>query len=118
MSSTNPEVEVQLDSLAKLCCDSIASNQAFSDDQVKELSKALLMSGFERQDGAPLSVQLETRVRDFCKEPAMHRGAEIKAVTESVQETYKNVVRWQTEQPSFDNDAAPKAANISSATDA
>ena len=61
MSSSNPEIEAQLDSLAELCCDSIASDQAISDERVKQLSKALLMSGFEQKDGAPLSAQLDLK---------------------------------------------------------
>jgi len=118
MTDTNPEIEAQLESLTELCCDAIASDQAISDNRVKELAKALLMSGFEQKEGAPLSVQLETRVRKSCKEPAMHRGAEVKAVTESVQKIYTDLVRWQSEQPSTGNKSAPKPANISSATDA
>jgi hypothetical protein len=99
MASTNPEIEAQLTALASLCCKRIADGESVQEDRVKNLCKALLMSGFEQKSGPPLATQLEKRVRSDCKEPAIHRGAEINAVTNEIQRIYDDLVRWQSSQP-------------------
>jgi len=112
---SNQEIEAQVQALAEECCTAI-EGEAMNLERIDQLTKALLMSGFVQKDGQPLRAELEARVREKCREPAMHRGAEIKAVTDKVQDSLEKHVRWESKQPQ--DKSASKAANISSATDA
>lgn len=115
MGHTNVELEAQLEALTEICCEALKGETDIDPKRVEQLAKALLKSGYERGDHKPLSAELEQRVRERCKEPAIHRGAEIKSITEAVQAEYDKAVRWQSEQPQSGDGA--KSANISSATD-
>lgn len=116
MNKTNPEIEEQLDKLADICCELLGGEQTASIDETDALLKSLLMSGFARSGGAPLQVEIESRVKSKCREPAMHRGGELSSITGQLQKKFNDLVRWESRQP--DDRTEPKTANISSATDA
>lgn len=113
---SNQEIEAQLQALTEMCCESMEGDQALDVDRMDQLTKALLMSGYSHQPSQPLSAELEGRVREQCREPAIHRGAEIKGLTEKVEGSFQKHVRWESRQPKASGKS--KAANISSATDA
>ncbi len=117
MHQHNPEIENHLDALAEICCDSLSGEKGVDDDRVKRVIESLVMSGYGR-DHSEISLQseIESRVKDQCRDGAMHRGGALSAITKKMSEQLRETIRWQTRQP--EDDAPPKAANISSATDA
>jgi hypothetical protein len=74
------------------------------------------MSGYAKIEGANLQVDIENRVKDKCREPAMHRGGALSSITGQLQTKFDDLKRWESRQPDDSNPA--KAANISSATQA
>lgn len=116
MNETNPEIEEQLDTLAQLCCDTLKGEGSGLARRSDALLKSLLMSGYVRKAGQNLTAELESRVKKKCPEPAMHRGGALSGVTQKLQQTFDKLVQWESEHPR--DQSPPKAANISSATDA
>ncbi len=118
-SNTNPQVEMQLDKLATICCEQIKGEQVeqpLDDRTIDMLLKSLLMSGYARQEGRALVVDIEARVKDKCREIVLHRGGELSSITGKLQNKFDKLAQWESRQPTDDTKA--KAANISSATDA
>ncbi len=113
---SNPEIEESLDALAKICCDTLRGDDAELEPRSKPLLKTLLMSGYVRKTGRDVRADIEARVKASCAEPAMHRGAALSSITGQMQKTLDDLLRWESEQPR--QSTPPKAANISSATDA
>lgn len=116
MSDLNPQIESQLDSLAELCCAALQGGDPIASEKTDKLLRGLLMSGFSRKSSAPLLKEIETRVKDRCSEPAMHRGGALSSISDQLQKRYENVARWYANQPH--DDSGTKGANISSSTDA
>ncbi|EMI17421.1 hypothetical protein RMSM_05650 [Rhodopirellula maiorica SM1] len=119
MSDTNPQIDEQLNKLAELCCEQLEGNDPSStidEASTKSLLKSLLMSGFSRKEGASLQVEIENRVKDRCRDTAMHRGGALSSISGQLQKQFEELARWESKQPS--DDSKSKAANISSATDA
>ncbi len=119
MSDTNPEIKEQLDKLATICCAHLEGDNTaptFEGPSTMALLKSLLMSGYARHEGTTLRVDIETRVQDKCREPAMHRGGALSSLTEQLQSQFDELKRWESKLPT--ETTKPKAANISSATDA
>ncbi len=119
MSANNPQIDGQLDKLAELLClqlESETDGRTTEDPVIDQLLKSLLMSGYARKEGANLQVDIENRVKDRCREPAMHRGGALSSITGQLQKKFEDLKRWESRQPEDKTDA--KAANISSATDA
>lgn len=116
MSNTNPQIEEQLSKLADIICQSLNGEQAAVPDESEALLKSLLMSGYARKEGTSLQSDIESRVKDKCRDPAMHRGGALSGITKQLQEKFNDLVRWESKQP--EEREKPKAANISSATDA
>ncbi|QDT02064.1 hypothetical protein K227x_04350 [Rubripirellula lacrimiformis] len=116
MKDTNPQVEEQLNKLAEIICESLNGKEAVVNDESEALLKSLLMSGYARQEGVSLQVDLEARVKDACREPTMNRGGELSAITGKLLQKFNDLKRWESRQP--DDQDKPKAANISAATDA
>ncbi|NNE01042.1 MAG: hypothetical protein HKN47_27310 [Pirellulaceae bacterium] len=119
MNNTNPQIDEQLQKLAELCCNALDANadsEIELSETTEQLLKSLLMSGYARKGDASLQADIEARVKDSCREPAMHRGGALSSLTEKLQKKFDDLVRWESRQP--DEHTDPKAANISSATDA
>ncbi|QDS92168.1 hypothetical protein FF011L_09050 [Roseimaritima multifibrata] len=115
MSDTNPQIEQQLKKLAEIVCQSLDSEQEAGGNESEALLKALLMSGYARQEGVSLQADLESRVKEMCSEPGMHRGGELSGITQRLQSKFDKLARWESRKP--EGQDAPKAANFSSATD-
>ncbi len=116
MNDTNPQIEEQLNKLADIVCGSLEGSEPVASDDYELLLKSLLMSGFARKKEMSLQVEIENRVKDKCREPSMHRGGELSGLTKQLQQKFDKLVRWESRQP--DDKSDPKAANISSASDA
>jgi hypothetical protein len=111
----NIELEAQLDELAKICCEAIKAGGELNDKRVRALIESIVRCGYEHNERKPVSFEIEKRIKANCREPSMHRGAEIKSLSARIQSLYDDVVRWQSQQPDGPS-TPPKAANISSAT--
>ncbi len=116
MSETNPQIEEQLDALAELCCQTLNGDDSGLDKRSDALLKSLLMCGYVRKVGHNITAELESRVKTHCPEPAMHRGGALSGITQTLQQKFNKLVQWESETPQ--ETTPPKAANISSATDA
>src|SRR6056297_1042379 len=120
MSETTPEVAAILDSLADLCLETLTSGERRVEDesfemQAQPLVKTLKANGYQRTHDLPLGAKLENLVLEKNREPAVHRRAELAAITGKVQKMFDEVVRWESRSPS--ERSGPGPANISSATD-
>jgi hypothetical protein len=116
MTNYNPEVERQLNALADLCCQALEGESESLADRSEPLLRALLLSGFTRSAEAPLQVEVEKRIRDRCREPAIHRGGAISGLTRQLQSSFDELARWESKSPSETN--PPQAANVGSAATA
>lgn len=120
-TNTNPEIEAALDDLAGLVCQSITgSDPSKSQDQFSQrkpgLLKTLVMSGYSQKDRRSLITDLESRVKSQCGNEAMHRGGSLSSMSSKLNEDFEEMARWESNQPMTKD--PPKAANISSATNA
>ncbi len=116
---TNPQIEKQLDKIAEILCQKLEGSVTGSesdDASIEALLRSLLMSGYVRKEDRNLRVDIENRIKDICREPAIHRGGELTSLTDQLQIQFDNLKRWESRQP--DNESKAKTANISSATDA
>lgn len=113
MTDFNPEVEKQLAVLAELCCRRLEGDTEEFNSRAKPLLKSLVESGFARAGNVPLQVELERRIRDLCREPAMHRGGAVSGLTSQLQKQFDELARWESVRPA--SDEPPQAANVSSA---
>jgi hypothetical protein len=111
----NIELEAQLDELAKLCCEAIDTDGELNDKRIQALIESIVRCGYDQSERKPISFEMEKRIKATCREPSMHRGAEINSLAARIQSIYDDVVRWQSQQPDSPS-TPPKAANISSAT--
>lgn len=116
MSDTHPPIDEHLNKLADIVCQSLQGERAASGAETEALLKSLLMSGYASHRSTSLQAEVEARVKDQCREPAMHRGGALSAITKQMQEQFSELTRWESKQPKKRD--GPKAANISSATDA
>ncbi len=116
MAETNPEIEEQLEALAELCCQTLNGDDSGLEKRDDALLKSLLMSGYVRKVGKDITAEMESRVKKRCPEPGMHRGGALSGITQKLQQKLDKLVRWESEAPQ--ESTPPKAANISSATDA
>ena len=116
MQKFNPEIESQLDILTAVCCDQMGERSGEDTDRVSAVLKSLLIGGFKRISEKPLGVCVEERVVDRCREPAIHRRAELNNILQTMQRDFDKMAQQQTEQPGRESGTRP--ANISSATDA
>ncbi len=111
----NIELEAQFDELANICCEAIGAEGKLDEERVRALIESIVRCGFDQKERKPVSIEVEKRIKAKCREPSMHRGAEIQSLSEKIQAIYDDVARWQSQQPD-DPTTPPKAANISSAT--
>ncbi|TWT54894.1 hypothetical protein Pla22_25480 [Rubripirellula amarantea] len=116
MDETNPEIESTLNELAKLVCESLKGENQDLIERRDGLLKSLLMSGYVWKSNEGLMTNVENRVKDQCGEQAMHRGGALSSITGKLATKFRELAQWESRTPNDDN--PPKAANISSATDA
>lgn len=119
---TNPQIEQTLDELADLICRSLQGQENDLVGRRDSLLKTLVMSGFVWKADQTVMQQVEHRVKDRCREPAMHRGGALSSMTSELETQFAEIARWESNTPdeakSSAEESPPKAANISSATDA
>ncbi|KAA1261454.1 hypothetical protein LF1_40040 [Rubripirellula obstinata] len=119
---TNPQIEETLDQLAELVCRSLSGEENQLTERRDGLLKTLVMSGYVWKADETVMQQVEERVKNQCVEPSMHRGGALSSMTSKLNTRFQEISRWEsktpTESKSMENDSPPKAANISSATDA
>lgn len=119
---TNPQIEATLDELAELICRSLRGEDSKLTQRRDGLLKTLVMSGYVWKADQTVMQQVEDRVKDRCREPSMHRGGALSSMTSELEAKFQEISRWESKTPaeskSMENDSPPKAANISSATDA
>ena len=119
---TNPQIEATLEELADLVCQSLEGKDDGLIDRRDDLLKTLVMCGYARKKGRSVVQEVETRVKDRCGDPAMHRGGALSSMTSELGAKLEEISRWESNRPeeakSPADQAPPKAANISAATDA
>jgi len=115
MSETNPEIEAQMDQLAMICCQRLKGDPS-AEGRTESLMKSILMSGYSLKSGRSFQTDLERRIKDQCREVAMHRGGALSSMTSKLDEKFREMARWETKSPQSKSKA--KSANISSSTDA
>jgi hypothetical protein len=113
MTEFSPEVEKQLAALAELCCRTLEGDSEEFNERKIPLLKSLLQSGFARAGNVPLQVELDRRIHDLCREPAMHRGGSVTGLTRQLQKKFDELARWESTRPT--KEEPPQAANVSSA---
>jgi len=101
-----PQIEAILDKLAGHCCAVISQEETYDADQVQKLVKSLSVNGWQRHadSTSPLSVTLKKRIKDRCREPAMHRGGSIDGTVEKVQAAYNDAARYDASAPATQNE--------------
>lgn len=121
-NKTNPQIEQTLDELADLVCRSLQGKENDLVGRRDPLLKTLVMSGYVWKADETMMQQIEHRVKDQCREPAMHRGGALSSITSELQTRFDEIARWESSTPAKSKPPAdqspPKAANISAATDA
>ena len=115
MNKMNPEIEEQLDKLADICCEALDGQASIINEESEALLKSLVMCGFVRNAKTSLQAEVENRVKQKCIEPSMHRGGELTAMTQKLQDRLKKIAKWDSKSPSEFTPSKP--ANISSASD-
>ncbi|WDQ17276.1 hypothetical protein [Rhodopirellula sp. P2] len=112
----NPQMERALDELATLVCESLEGDGEQLVERQDGLLKTLVMSGHSWKSERTAMEEVERRVKEQCRECAMHRGGALAALTSKLGTKLQSLTRWESNSPA--EDTAAKAANISSATDA
>lgn len=112
MTSSTPQIDAILDDLTTLCCQALTAGDILDQQRVDELVESLSQNGWKRhsENYPPLATVLEQRVRERCREPAMHRGAEVESLTQKVQRAYDNHSRYQASSPASDSAERDHAA--------
>ncbi len=104
MRST-PEIESILAELTDVCCEALRASGHLDPSRVQGLVASLSVNGWERhsEGDAPLSAVLSDRVKVECAEPAMHRGAALQGIVDSIQDAYNSASRMVSSTPSDSN---------------
>lgn len=84
----NPELEAQLSELTEISCECL-KGEAYPEDRVQALAEAMVRSGGCRKLDLPLGEVLKSRMKETCRDDAMHRGAEITAITDRIQDDFR-----------------------------
>ena len=98
-SETNPQIEKTLDELAELICQSLKGEQSELLERRDQLLKTLVMSGFVWKADRTVMQQVEERVKDLCREPAMHRGGAISSATSDLQKRFEEIASFESNTP-------------------
>ena len=104
MRST-PEIESLLAELTDVCCEALSTGGHLDHSRVRDLVASLAVNGWERhsEGDAPLSTVLSDRVKAECAEPAMHRGAALRGIVDSIEDAYTSASRMVSSTPSDSN---------------
>jgi hypothetical protein len=120
--TSNPELESQLDALADLCCDALQGETSLLIGRGEALLKSILMSGYVRKEGRTLAVEIETRVKDRCRDASFHRGGELASMAKHLQDRFDDLILWHARRPEEEKypreQSPPKAADYSASSDA
>ena len=116
MKDLNPELDAQINELARICCEVLERTESNSVERAQPLLQALVTGGYDRLSDINLQSRLEEAVVSQCRERAIHRREELTGITGQMQAAFNELLRWKTQSPQPTNKS--KAANISSATDA
>jgi hypothetical protein len=98
MAQANPEIESQLNELARLCCQSINGEESELENSGEALLRALVMCGFTRS-GLNMRNEVESRAKSRCMEIALYRGSELESLTSRLDEKLQDILRWDSTQP-------------------
>ncbi|TWU01737.1 hypothetical protein [Neorhodopirellula pilleata] len=104
-----PQIEATLSDLTTMYCKALATGEILDTERVDALVKNLSTNGWKRhsQDQAPLSTQIEERVKRQCPEPSMHRGAAIGGWMKQLDQAYANASRYEASSPADENQDQP-----------
>jgi hypothetical protein len=96
-----PQLDRLLDELAKECCAAMQANTKLDHDRIEKLVAALSINGWKQHSRheRALADEIRDRVIRLCPEPAMHRGAELGRLAESVEKIYQEYSRYQATTP-------------------
>jgi len=113
MSDSTPQIEAILDELTAVCCEALEADKTLDEQRVARLVDSLSKNGWKRhsRDAPPLATVLENRVRERCREPAIHRGASVESVTQKVQRAYNNQSRYEASSPSEEDSHSSQNAS-------
>ena len=115
LNAMNPQVQSQLNELADMCCQTLIGDGPMNDTRADALLKALVMSGYARQNENTLQVDIEHRIKDHCGDQIRNRGGAMTGILSRLQSKFDDLVRWETNLPKDKTSAKP--ANISSANE-
>lgn len=75
-----------LEGLAQLCCECLRGDNNISRETAGVYLESLEQAGFRHDyQGPPLQKLVEDRVVEGCREPAIHRRAEVQGILKEVQ---------------------------------
>ncbi len=116
MNQINPELQSQVEQLAKYCGETLNGNDVEFMVVTQPLIEALVLGGYDRLSNLPLANRVEEEVVDRYDELVIHRRAQLRSMCNKLQEAFEERKRWHASGPS---DRVPsRPANISSVTDA
>jgi hypothetical protein len=115
MNELNPEMTRQVHDLARLIGRKLQRENFDLQEQAQPLVQSLVRGGYSRMSDVNLQVRLEARVLDEFAEVVIHRRREMSAMAGDLQQSYEDLVKWETNQPN--PPGPPKAANLSSFTE-
>jgi hypothetical protein len=98
MAHVNPEIESQLNELARLCCQSIDGEKSDLENSGEALLRALVMSGFTRS-GLNMRTEVESRAKLECAKIAFYRASELETLTNRLDAKLQDILRWDSARP-------------------
>lgn len=116
MNEINPEMQNQVEALAKMCGQAMEGQDVDLVDNSRPIVDSLVTGGYHRLSDVPLANRVEEVAVDQFEELAIHRRAQLRSYCEKLQDQYDERQRWHASEP--EEHQPSKAANISSGTDA
>ena len=113
MNLLNPELESLTDTLAKLCCDMLNSDETAFDESARPTIEALVINGYARLSDVNLQMRVEQKAVDKCLETVIHRRGELSNFVARMQSIFDEQVIWKTQTPNNMNRSKPGIANTS-----
>lgn len=116
MNKLNPELEEQVQALAKICCQVLKSEDVDLEAQSTPIIESLAHGGYGRLSDTKLAVRIGHYATQQCMAEALHRKVDIQRVAGEMQKILDSLETWKANSPNQEP-SAPKAANISSTTE-